>query len=83
MSGFDLITDLPLCLPLISDGRGQWKGHRVVLRDLTQNDSTIHLNLIENGVTHRLANTYWGFPLLDCILRTKDKKYSSHNPRSF
>lgn len=52
MSVSDLITDLPLCSPLISDGPGQWKGHRVVLRDLTQNDSMVHLNLIENYVTH-------------------------------
>lgn len=52
MSVSDLITDLPLCSPLIFDGPGQWKGHRVVLQDLTQNDSMLHLNPIENCVTH-------------------------------
>lgn len=52
MSVFDLITDLPPCSPLIFDGPGQWKGHRVVLWDLTENDSMVCLNPIENCVTH-------------------------------
>ena len=52
MSVSDLITDLPSCSPLISDGPGQWKGHGVVRWDLTKNDSKLCLNPIENGVTH-------------------------------
>lgn len=62
MSVSDLITDLPPCSPLIFDGPGQWKGHRVVLRDLAQNDSMVCLNPIENCVSH-ITNAYWEFPL--------------------
>ncbi len=36
MNVSDLITDLTQCSPLIFDGPGQWKGHRVVLQDLTE-----------------------------------------------
>lgn len=52
MSVSDSITDLPPCSPLIFDGSGQWRGHRVVLWDLTKNDSMVYLNPIENCVTH-------------------------------
>lgn len=52
MSVSDSITDLPPCSPLIFDGSGQWRGHRVVLWDLTKNDSMVYLNLVENCVTH-------------------------------
>lgn len=52
MSVSDLITGLPLCSPLISDGPGQWKGHRVVLQDLTQNDSVVHVNPTNNCIFH-------------------------------
>lgn len=61
MSVSDLITDLPLCSPLIFDGSGQWKGHRVVLWDLTQNDSMVRLNPIENSVTHSQMPTEVSF----------------------
>lgn len=52
MSVSDLITDLPPCSPLISDGFGHWKGHGVVLRELTQIDSVAHANPISNCVSH-------------------------------
>lgn len=52
MSVSDLITDLPPCSPLISDGFGHWKGHGVVLWELTQIDSVAHANPISNCVSH-------------------------------
>lgn len=57
MSVSDSITDLPSCSPLIFDGAGWWRGHRVVLWDLNKNDSMVYLNPIENCVTHSTIPT--------------------------
>lgn len=46
----DLITDLPPCSPLIFDGPGEWRGHRVVRWDLTQNHLMVYLNPVGNCV---------------------------------
>lgn len=81
MSVSDLITDLPPCSPLIFDGPGQWKGHRVVLRDLAQNDSMVCLNPIENYVSHSQMPTgsFLDFQAPDIKLtQTKDNNIILH-----
>lgn len=80
MSVFDLITDLPPFSPLILDGPGQWKGHRVVLRDLT---SMVHLNPIENCVTHPQMPTGSLFLFSSSFCKfTETVKFHSHNPKT-